>query len=219
MISVYLEKIDENENIMGQRFNSLPRSVKEKIKETKNERLCRERICAYSLALRALKDFDLPEEKIEKDFAFSESGKPYLKECDIELSISHSGGMAAVAVCCGRSCGVDIEKAQKEKFETVRRITDKYSKTNLEVCFDLYDNIKTVTDEYGRITRLNSNEKDDISPFLKWCSVEAALKCDGGGFLSASRLDDISKEVKICLFRYDVGNEIFAVSLAIKDKT
>ena len=59
-----------------------------------------------------------PEEVI---FEYSKRGKPFLKgepSRGVQFNLSHSGDMAALAVSCGRSVGIDIEKVRNDRGES-----------------------------------------------------------------------------------------------------
>ncbi|MEM4658890.1 MAG: 4'-phosphopantetheinyl transferase superfamily protein, partial [Candidatus Methanosuratincola sp.] len=45
-------------------------------------------------------------------FSYGTHGKPHL-ECDLRFNLSHSEGLAAVAVAWGREVGVDIERVRE----------------------------------------------------------------------------------------------------------
>lgn len=83
---------------------------------------------------------------------FTDTGKPYFKNSNIHFSISHSGGVCAVAVS-GQSVGVDIELQKiSYNFHLIERsLTEKEQK--------LFD---------GDFTRI-------------WCRKEAVAKMTGKG--------------------------------------
>jgi phosphopantetheinyl transferase len=82
----------------------LPECLLMRISDTKNEKRRNERILSYYLFSLALKDLNIEIPEIE----FSENGKPYATDKSLSFSISHTDGLAAVAICEGMSdVGID----------------------------------------------------------------------------------------------------------------
>ena len=87
----------------------LPENRKQKAlryKFAKDQKLC---VGAYLLLKRALKLHHINIDNYE--FSYEEKGKPYLKDCPINFSISHSGDYACVAISKA-TIGVDIQETK-----------------------------------------------------------------------------------------------------------
>lgn len=106
------------------------------------------------------------------DYAVDDNGKPYLVDCPLYFSISHSKNVVAVSVC-DTEVGVDVQ-----------HIVDDYDKIAKKVCTkNELEQIKTKRD------------------FLRvWTHKEATVKCTGAGIADMTRYD-FSKEYD-SQFRY-----------------
>ncbi len=105
MVDVYISAIDKNEEI-GEIANEIRR---EEIAKISNERVKREKYCAWKLLCHALKNsFGLEAEKL--DFIKLDCGAWAVE--GLEISISHSDDAIAVAVSSS-SVGIDIERVHK----------------------------------------------------------------------------------------------------------
>ena len=109
MVDVYISAIDESEEI-GEIANEARRTEIEKIT---NERVKREKYCAWKLLCRALKNsLGLDAEKL--DFVKLDCGAWAVEGA--EFSISHGDGAVAVAVSeAGNPVGVDVERVHKPR--------------------------------------------------------------------------------------------------------
>lgn len=107
IVDVYISAIDNNEPI-GKIENEARRQEIEKIS---NERVKREKYCAWKLLCHALKNsFGLEAEKL--DFGKLECGAWTVEGA--EISISHSDDAVAVAVS-SNPVGIDIERVHKPR--------------------------------------------------------------------------------------------------------
>lgn len=108
-VDVYISAIDESEEI-GEIANEARRA---EIAKISNERVKREKYCAWKLLCRALKNsLGLDAEKL--DFVKLDCGAWVLDGA--EFSISHGDGAVAVAVSkSGNPVGVDIERVHKPR--------------------------------------------------------------------------------------------------------
>lgn len=69
----------------------------------------RKRFVAARVFLRHTLSLYLHCDPASLRFSYGTHGKPHL-ECDLRFNLSHSGGLAVVAVALGREIGIDIEK-------------------------------------------------------------------------------------------------------------
>lgn len=110
-------------------------------------------------------------------FGYGEHKKPFLDgepARGVQFSISHSGDMAAIAVACGRSVGIDIEKIRDgipEPDACLRFFSDK---------------------ESAAIRNLRGRAKAEL--FLRiWTRKEALLKATGEGIGGLAVIPDLSE--------------------------
>ena len=144
-------------------INNLPTIRKEKANRLKFEPDKKQSIGSYLLLKKALA---LHHIKIENyEYLVEENGKPYLKNCPYNFSISHSGDYVAVAVSKAQ-IGVDIEKIRELDLKIINQIS---SEKDLEY-FD------------------NSSDKKDTF-FKIWTFKEAFVKKTGEGI--SSKIKDI----------------------------
>lgn len=102
MITVYIKKIDHISEIEKQNIiNSLSRNALERINKKRNEKLHISSLCALSL---------LNSEE-QSDLEYTNSGIPFFKTLNKNISISHSNTFSAVAISNSKdeSSGIDIE--------------------------------------------------------------------------------------------------------------
>ena len=95
-----IEQIDENEK--QKIMFSLSQSAKERLLRKKNEKLHLSSLCALAI---------LTEEQ-RADLEYAESGMPYFKTLNMDISISHSASFVAVVISDSKECrvGIDIEE-------------------------------------------------------------------------------------------------------------
>lgn len=101
--------------------------------------------------------------KFCSDFSYTEYGKPFVPECDIHFSISHSGNMVWVALCRGATVGIDVEEE--------RNISDILELAELLHPAEKKSLLHIVND---KLTKLF---------FRCWTRKEAVLKACGQGLL------------------------------------
>lgn len=107
MVDVYISAIDKNEAI-GEIANEIRKA---EIAKISNERVKREKYCAWKLLCHALKNsFGLDAEKL--DFIKLDCGAWAVE--GVEISISHSDDAIAVAVS-DVTVGIDIERVHKPR--------------------------------------------------------------------------------------------------------
>jgi 4'-phosphopantetheinyl transferase len=78
----------------------------------------RSRFAAARGMLRALLGDELGMDPRRIEFAYGERGKPRLARDagELRFNLSHSNGVAALALCAGREVGIDIEARRDELF-------------------------------------------------------------------------------------------------------
>ncbi len=115
-------------------------------------------------------------------YEIGENGKPYLVDCPLYFSISHSGDSVAVAVA-DSDIGVDIQYA-----------VDDYEKIAKRVCTD--DELMVIMDKYD---------------FVRiWTMKEATVKCTGVGIADMKKYDSLNKDDSFVYDTYD-GGEYYIV--------
>ena len=203
-------------NYDEENFNeNFPESLAEKIKKTKNEKLRKDRIAVYTVLIDILSKKE-EKKKVFSNFAFTEKGKPYLKNSDVYFSVSHTDGLGVIAIS-NTAVGVDVEKIIEEKRETVEKICDKFNlpKHDFEV-----DTIKNVNyclvypekNETNQILTENINANEVRFSFFRWTNFEARLKLNGNGFSEIQKTLNGNAFVKSYLF--SIEDSDFAVSVA-----
>lgn len=224
MAELYLLKFpadEENDNsLVNPTVDSLPFPVKEKISKTADKKTRIERIYAYSFLFNRLAEHGIFSEKAAEDFFFTEEGKPYIKNSTVNFSVSHSDGIAAVAISFDRNVGVDIEKIDLSKSQKLEKISNRFCR-DLKI---LYDENLVIS----RFFRIEKNEffnckKPEISKvtkenlnFVKWTALEASLKCHGGGFSVLCEKESVISSVATSSGIISVDEEDYAVSVSKK---
>jgi phosphopantetheinyl transferase len=105
------------------------------------------------------------------DIAYLPSGKPYLKNSEDTISISHTKGYVALLLSPHARAGVDVEQAT----DRVRRIRNKFMHPDEE---------QTLSDCCGY-------EQETIGLLLHWCAKESLFKAvpeEGVDFASELRI-------------------------------
>lgn len=151
MISVFVRKIEElSDEEIQVIYSSLSESAKARLDKKRNEALRLASLCALSL---------IPKDMLF-DLEYMESGIPYFKTIDADISISHSNTYSTVAIS-DFSIGIDVEDISRE--ETSNRFARFF-------------------------TENEQNEvKSGISPIEMWTKKEALfkyLKNDSINFIS-----------------------------------
>lgn len=211
MIYVVIAEPNKSERdcrITRQPHYILPEKIKVYIEKAKNEEVKRERTLAYTTLLCSLeKLFSVKEARIEKN----QNGKPYLKDSDIYISISHCDGFAVLALSDEGEIGVDIQSPVDEKTSLrleCRFLSDiqvKNQKTSikyLSACFT----------EEGVIFNEIFPEPDGNTDFLsKWVYSESVMKCFGDGFSGISKIAEISDRTEteiVCYNEFKIATTV-----------
>ena len=220
MTKICLFKIPDNksEEKLEGLFNDLPCSLKEKIQSTKHQKTRETRILVYSWLKESLNTLGIPYSKFDSDFAFSEKGKPYVANCDIKFSLSHTDAVAAVAFSDEGEIGVDVEEINLSKADVTKKVASRFfGDTDVETDENLAVLELWTFDESGfyKEAILPTAKKIESSDsFLKWTALEAALKCNGGGFFALGDKEHILKNIKLSSATVQIGKFFYAISLA-----
>lgn len=117
MIKLFVRKIeelnvDEKQNIIA----SLSDRARVRLDKKRNE----------DLRLASLNALSLLTDEQRADLDYTESGRPFFKTLDADISISHSRTHAAVAVSTGKSekVGIDIEETEPNNKFPSRFLTE-----------------------------------------------------------------------------------------------
>lgn len=152
-----------------------------------------------------LKDFSLPEAEILR----TECGKPYFEaEGYPAFSISHSGGLIAVAITRdGGRVGIDVESA------------DRLCNTRLS---DRFFSGLRLTGEGGPEIRTSLPEGASLAPAAdtptsRFTLGEAIIKCDGRGFAVAGEAVTLSEKMKKKSFIIKTAEGEWSLSIAVCD--
>ncbi len=221
MAELYLLKFpseEKNNEFLNSAFDALPCPVKEKIAKTAEKKTKAERIYTYSFLFERLANTEFSFKKIDKSLEFTEKGKPYIKNGSIYISVSHSDGIAAVALSYDKAIGVDVEKIDLSKKEKLKKIIDRF-------CPDL----KIIYNENIVISQAFSAKKngfidcgkpksetvsEENESFAKWTALESALKCHGGGFSALCEKNTILNLVTISSGVISIDKENYAISVS-----
>lgn len=155
-----------------------------RLKSITNQTKRREGIGAELLLNYALKDI-CPALKLPLDIDTLEYGKPVLRGGDIQFSLSHSAGMAAVALCdC--AVGVDIQVKTRYNAALAKRFFSEDERMYIERC-----------------------EDKDAAFTEIWCEKESYIKSLGTGLNTA--LGSFSVIDMPCVKVFDIGAYMLAV--------
>ena len=200
--------------------DSLPKTVKEKILSTKDPATKYERIYTYVLLRYVLNECGVSDEAFCHSFFFDEKGKPHVGCAGFEISVSHTDGVAAVAVCKNGKIGVDVEKitpSKKEKLEKIitRFYKGPYSVVNNAGLAQKY--LVDLSEASAKISEIPTQEIEESDmPFIKWTVLEAALKHIGTGFECVKNAEKIIKGLKIESTVISFGTDRYALSVSIE---
>jgi hypothetical protein len=200
--------------------DSLPKTVKEKILSTKDPATKYERIYTYVLLRYVLNECGVSDEAFCSSFFFDEKGKPHVGCADFEISVSHTDGVAAVAVCKNGKIGVDVEKITPSKKEKLEKIITRFCKGPYSVVNNVGLAQKYLVDLSEASVKISEIPTQEIAesdmPFIKWTVLESALKHIGTGFECVKNAEKIIKELKIESSVISFGTDRYALSVSIE---
>ena len=169
--------------------NLLPEGIREYIGKTKNEKMRAERFLAYTTLLCSLERFfSVNDPIIERN----PNGKPYLKNSNIQISISHCDGVAVTAICDEGQIGVDIQSVIDE--EKAKRLEKRFfaeillKNENVDV---KYFSLEFSNNEarFNEILPERDKNKDFLS---KWVYTESVIKTYGLSFSDISKINEFA---------------------------
>ena len=260
MIKLYLLDTENVDSLSFKKWEkelfALSPSVLKKIEATKDEKLKKDRSISY-LFLESI----IEKEKIKLcrisgkryfsdnfklEILFDSFGRPYIKDIDIDISLSHTEGLTAIAISFekAKKVGIDAELMTEKSEERASKFHDRYLKKesiNRENPSNINDKellIELYTLKEGEILKaapedifcdINTEEKNNDEkaaepeemrfPALSdWCALEALLKCDGGGFSSISRIKDIMEKYGYIFFAEKIRKRTYMIALAADKK-
>ena len=151
MITVYIKKIsDITENEKRSIIDSLSKAARERLDKKRNG----------ALHLASLNALSLLSEEQRKNIYYSENGRPYFKDFDADISISHSETQVAVAISDSiyTHIGVDIEDIKSIPIPT-RFLTESEKK--------LLENGTPYFEIWTKKEALFKFLKNDSTPFIQ----------------------------------------------------
>ena len=214
--TVEKNRIQENRDccISRQPLNPFPDSLTEYIENTKNESLKQERRLAYSTLFCSLKAFfglDAPQ------LLRTENGKPYLKNCNISISLSHSDGIAAVCISDEGQIGIDIQSEiapeKQEKLE--RRFFTDYEVKSERIGVKYY--FCTFCDNEAIFDNIDPDICHTHSFSVKWSAAESLMKLNGGGFGDIASLPHLAKKSKTDIREIIISKKYY-LAISIKQE-
>ncbi len=214
--TVEKNRIQENRDccIIRQPLSPFPDSLTEYIENTKNESLKQERRLAYSTLFCSLKAFfglDAPQ------LLRTENGKPYLKNCNISISLSHSDGIAAVCISDEGQIGIDIQSEispeKQEKLE--RRFFTDYEVKSERITAEYY--FCTFYDNEAIFDNIDPDICHTHSFSVKWSAAESLMKLNGGGFGDIASLPHLAKKSKTDI-REIIISKKYHLAISIKQE-
>ncbi|MBQ5746363.1 MAG: 4'-phosphopantetheinyl transferase superfamily protein [Clostridia bacterium] len=141
---------------------------------------------AYSLLDSLLSELGYRDTEIKK----AGSGRPYVEIEHTDISVSHSGEAAAVAVISpeeadvdfavalpfdGVSIGIDIEEITEGSIEKKKRIAERFLKTSIASEKEFY-RLWTQNEAYGKMTGEGVLSKKDESAHILTFTLELSKK-------------------------------------------
>lgn len=113
-VNLQLWKIEEPITYFIENIGDLSAEVREEYHTIHHEKRRLEWLSARWLLMNILKEYNVTIDRLGKD----EFGKPYIKDSNLNLSISHAYPYVAVIVDPEESTGIDLE-APKEKIKNI----------------------------------------------------------------------------------------------------
>lgn len=199
--------------IIRQPLRHFTDSVAEYIENTKNESVKKERKLAYSTLFCSLKAFfslDAPE------LLRTENGKPYLKDSNISISLSHSDGAVAVCISDEGEVGVDLQSeidSERQKRLEGRFFTD-FDAQSEKLSAEYY--LCTFCDNEVIFESINPDVSDTDSFSAKWSAAESLMKLSGGGFGDITSLLRLAEESKTDVRKIDLNRKYY-LAISVKE--
>ena len=163
-----------------------------------------------STLLFSLKEFFAnTDPKLERN----KNGKPYIKDSNIYISLSHSDDICAVALSDEGEIGVDIQcyvdeaKAERLTKRFLSEIKPRQDEMNIKC---LYMTLTEKTALFGEICLNKDNETDFLT---KWVYLESVIKAYGLSFSDISKITELKENTKTTIF--NSKNFKIAVSMTV----
>jgi 4'-phosphopantetheinyl transferase len=183
----------------------LPPPERERAASFLREQACHRWVAARWTLRRVLESY-LEEPAASIELALGENGKPRLRSGDrIEFNLSHSGGLALVAVTEGREVGVDVEliEAERDLVALAKRALPREDAAAVHAASDI--------------------ERPAVF-YAAWTRHEARVKCLGTGLGASANLQLTPSEVEnrrlasaeVAAENVDVGPQ-YAAAVAVAD--
>lgn len=201
-------------------YDRLPKTMKARVDNAKNENIKLSRISVYGLLREALfrmygiRAFEL---------STNQYGKPYLCDSPLKINLSHTDGICVAAISDGEEIGVDVEG----KIDGARECRLKsrfFSEVNLDDVKQI-DGIEYFLFGYtpdGELCEAKSNfnvtpgfsEKMDFTRL--WTLSEAIMKCDGRGFSALSEIVKIKDTTEVSTVEISNEDKLYSISVVVK---
>lgn len=202
----------------------------ERIENTKNEQLRRQRAAAHLLLIYAYRDFageTLPE------IVYDTYGRPSFNGADTDFNISHDRDMIALIISDSQRVGIDVqaldtrvsdrlaegiaEITQKENFISVRSrtapISDKTVLLSISQNGDIIEDTSLFILNDSEKEALCKKEADIISD---WTLLEALVKADGRGIGQIKAAGKLISSAKTKELFISAGGCVYSLSAVEK---
>lgn len=213
--TVEKNKIQQNKDcrFIRQSLSLLPEKVEKYVENTKNESVKQERRLAYSTLFCSLKAFfNLDEIEISR----TENGKPYIKNSDISISLSHSDGAVAICISDEGKVGIDIQSEidpERQKRLERRFFTD-YEIKNEKIPTEYY--FCSFSGDEAIFESIAPDVCDTDGFSAKWSAAESLMKLNGGGFGDINSLPRLAEESKTNI-REIILNKKYYFAISVKE--
>ncbi len=202
--------------------SGLPRKMTDRIYAKKSPEARRESAVAYLLLFEALKEI-VSEKNVREELItglyFTKKGRPTFKNCDYDLSISHSDGICVVAVADnGMRIGADVEWVSERNVKTAESVLSRLPKIKItDFCAE---NIRALrfTKEGALESKVVVGKSDSYGERIisGWTALESALKCHGGGFSALKEGAELFRRINQASFTVIKNEKVFVVTLTEK---
>ena len=154
---------------------------------------------------------------VDWDMEIDGHGKPrlvnYTYDGEIHINISHSLG--AVAVCLSDTHQVGIDVQAEIPYDTEMRLKDRFFSDVRAKSEHLDAEFFTLTDD-GELVKVTPDTPDNFDFTDKWAYCESVMKCNGGGFLVSSAINEISKDFLTEIKKINTREKTFSLAISIK---
>lgn len=211
-------------HVAWQPLSLIPKDTLEYINNAKSEKVRAERLAAYSALFVAL---DKLFEKRGMLLHRTANGKPYLTEnnekSNVNISISHTDGLAVVSLSTDGEIGVDIQSEISD--EMAKRLEKRFfdnvtvSNTSLETIIYFLEQSpdgQLILTPISEIDKIKVSDNQGLEFTKKWAFSESVLKCCGTGFLGAASLDKLAQNTKTAIYTLSSKTNTYALAITKK---